>query len=176
MVNMIKNMDVKIGILNIQFFVKKNEFYAYDPGFRFQGEAPDIYVQEFLGKNVKSMMIDYAVNNQIHEKKRKGNKRERNIGVTIWVLLKSGKINAIKGLSQVESLPFVINVFRRVDVGDVITDDMIGTEKQVGFRIYTKALKHEDISSYTDIILGLLQVLDENDNSLITAYLDTKAL
>ena len=36
---MINYLDIKNGILSIQCFVKNNELYPYDPGFRLQGEG-----------------------------------------------------------------------------------------------------------------------------------------
>ena len=40
--NMINYLGIKNGVLSIQCFVKNNEIYPYDPGFRLQGEGNHI--------------------------------------------------------------------------------------------------------------------------------------
>jgi biotin carboxylase len=54
-------LDIKNGILNLQFFVENNIFYSYDPGFRLQGEAPHIHLANINGFDHRKMLINFAL-------------------------------------------------------------------------------------------------------------------
>ena len=90
-----KGTKVKDGVLNIQFFVEDDVFYAYDPGFRLQGEAPDIPIAHINGFDHKKMFVNYSLTgvfgeDDIDEKNDplfRGKK-----ACTIWVLLTAGQI------------------------------------------------------------------------------------
>ena len=55
-----KKLNIQNGILNLQFFVENNTFYAYDPGFRLQGEAPHIHLAHINGFDHRKMLINFA--------------------------------------------------------------------------------------------------------------------
>jgi biotin carboxylase len=61
MINFFEQLGIKNGVLNIQFFVKGNEYYAYDPGFRLQGEAPHIHIVEINKFDHRKMLINFAI-------------------------------------------------------------------------------------------------------------------
>ena len=58
---MFKGLGVRNGVLNIQFFVDDERFYAYDPGFRLQGEGPHFFIQDINGFDNREMLINYAL-------------------------------------------------------------------------------------------------------------------
>ncbi|MGB2761727.1 MAG: carbamoyl-phosphate-synthetase, partial [Maribacter stanieri] len=86
-----KKLNIQNGVLNLQFFVENDVFYAYDPGFRLQGEAPHIHLAHINGFDHRKMLINFAFtgvlgDDDFPEKNDfmfRGKK-----ACTIWVLLK----------------------------------------------------------------------------------------
>lgn len=169
-----KALNIKNGILNIQFFVEDNVIYAYDPGFRLQGEAPDVPIKHINGFDHKEMLINYALTGVFGEE----DLAEKNdymfkgkMACTIWVLLKGGKIDSIQGLDQIKSDKNVIYVLDRFKTGDVIHPEMLGTEKQVFARIYIVAESILEVNKKIIEFKDLLQITNVNGENMILEWL-----
>jgi biotin carboxylase len=170
-----EDIEVQSGILNIQFFVEDNEFYAYDPGFRLQGEAPHIPIAHINEFDHREMLInfaltgvfgeaDFSIKNDYNFKGKKA--------CTIWVLLKAGKIDLVEGLDQIKSDKNVIFVLDRFKTGDVVDSDMLGTEKQVFARIYLVAETIIDINNKISEFKDLLKIVDSKEQDMILEWME----
>ena len=62
---MINYLDIKNGILSIQCFVKNNELYPYDPGFRLQGEGNHIVCSKLNKFDQLEELIRFIVRKKI---------------------------------------------------------------------------------------------------------------
>lgn len=170
LVNMFHALGIQHGVLLIQFFVDDQAFYAYDPGFRLQGEAPHLYLKHFNHFDQREMLLRFAMTGHmwtgdfhaINDVNFKGQ-----YATTLWVLLKPGRIGAIAGLEAIRSHPHVIEVLQRFQTGDVVTPDMAGTERQVFARIYTTAKTPEESSSVLRSIHATLSVTDEHGADMV---------
>ncbi len=169
-----KELDVQNGVLNLQFFVEDNMFYAYDPGFRLQGEAPHIPIAHINKFDHREMLLNFALTGVFGEDDFsikndymfKGKK-----ACTIWVLLTDGKIDSIEGLDQIKSDENVIFVLDRFKTGDVVTPQMLGTEKQVFARIYVVADTILGVNNKINEFTNLLKVIDNNGENMILEWL-----
>src|SRR6056297_1001883 len=107
-------LKIKDGILNIQFFVEDNVVYAYDPGFRLQGEAPNVHLAAINGFDHRQMLINYAFTGIMGEDDfadKNDYRLKGHIACTIWVLLTTGTIGTFTGmdaLKEDESVVFVL--------------------------------------------------------------------
>ena len=162
-----KNMCALLGALGVQnaiftvsAFVKNDKFYYYDPGFRLQGEAPDLHIYNVTGFDQKKFLINNALNIKDIQTYNPFNK----FNATIWILLKSGIINEIEIFKQDSSIFYVS---QRFNSGDVITDEMIGTERQVAARIYITCSSEIELKNKIDEIQFKTKVLDINGNNQI---------
>jgi len=158
--NLLEGLGVKNAIFTISAFVKNNKFHYYDPGFRLQGEAPDLHIHFTTGFDQKKFLINYALNikdTQIHNSFDKFN-------ATIWVLLKSGTIKEIKTYEPDSSIFYISQRFYK---GDTITDDMLGTERQVAARIYVSCNSEEELKNKINEIQSKIKVIDINGNNQI---------
>lgn len=167
---MLKAIGVVNGILNIQFFYDGKEFYAYDPGFRLQGEGSHYIMQDINDIDHIEMLINFALNGvfDLDNFKSKNDFMLKNLkAASIWILLKEGKISKIDGLNQVKSLSSVIKIIQRFEEGDNITKDMIGNEKQVFARIYIKDKSFAGIKQTVKFIKDNLKIYDKSGVSLI---------
>ncbi|GAB4158357.1 MAG: ATP-grasp domain-containing protein [Winogradskyella sp.] len=168
-----KATGVQNGVLNIQFFVENGEFYSYDPGFRLQGEAPHIALAHINGFDHRKMLINFALTGKFGD----DNFAEQNdymLGgkkaCSIWVLLKAGKITSIKGLDKIKNHKNVIFVVERFKEGDEVAPAMVGTERQVLFRIYTVTDSIAETNQTILDIQNILDVCDENGEDMVLEW------
>jgi biotin carboxylase len=167
---MIKNLKINNGILMIQFFYSDSIFYAYDPGFRLQGEGPDVYLNYLQGIDHKKYLLEFSLSGNFGPSNLSklidplfNNKK----AYTIWILLDAGVIYKINGKNELKNRPEIINILYRLDCNDVVTQEMIGTERQVFARIYTIVKNQQEIINLINFIRYNLNVLDEKGRNLI---------
>ena len=170
LVNMFKDLGISNGVLIIQFFVDEANFYAYDPGFRLQGEAPHLYLKHFNQFDQREMLLQFALTGKMFNadfEEMNDFRFNDELATTIWVLLKPGKIGAISGIDEVRSQVNVIEVLQRFHTGDLVTSDMIGTERQVFARIYTVAKTKQESIELLDFISRKLSVQDQYGENMV---------
>ena len=171
---MFNAIGVKNGVLMLSAFYENGEFYFYDPGFRLQGESPNLFLEYFHDYDQREQLIKFALTGNMGEKKAydlddpylKGN-----YASTLWILLKEGKIQETKGFELLNNNPNIIEVITRLKVGDVITKDIIGTEKQVFCRIYIVASSKEELKKILNLLQNNLKVISsENENMVLNGF------
>lgn len=170
LLKMFHELGISNGVLLIQFFVDAADFFAYDPGFRLQGEAPHLYLKHFNQFDQREMLLQFALTGQMFRSdfKNVNDFRFKNqYATTVWVLLKAGKIGAISGTDALRSHPNVIQVLQRFQTGDSVTSDMVGTERQVFARIYTVARTATESAGVLQFINRTLSVSDEMGESMV---------
>ncbi len=139
MISMFIDMNVKNGVFMISAFVDNENIYLYDPGFRLQGEAPNIPIEAVCGFDHKAMLINFALTGSMGEDDLKNINDpyfKNKFTSTIWFLAKEGEIGEITGIDEIVNDPNVIRIVQRLFVGDKISKEMIGTEAQVIARLY----------------------------------------
>lgn len=174
--NMISSIGIRDGVLNIQFFVDKNNFYAYDPGFRLQGEAPHLYLNKILGFDNRKMLINFALTSSDGEPelaKKNDPYFKQKYGCTLWILLKVGVIGDISGLDSIREIPNIFQIIQRLYKGDTVTKEMAGTERQVFARFY---IVSETELEQAEVVLKIqerLQINNESGDNMILENFDT---
>ena len=171
---MFEGLNIKAGVLCIQFFVENDVFYSYDPGFRLQGEAPHIHLAHINGFDHRKMLINYALTGKFGE----DDFHEQNdymmggkAACSIWVLLNSGEIHAIEGLDEMKSHKNVHFVVERFKVGDTVKEEWVGTERQVLYRIYTAGESIFEINQTLEDIKNTLTITDEKGDDMVIEWL-----
>ncbi len=170
LINMFRGLNISNGVLLIQLFVDDSNFYAYDPGFRLQGEAPHIYLKHFNHFDQREMLLEFALTGSMYQGDFQGVNDYRFKGkfaTTVWVLLGAGRIGQIVGLDCIKNHNNIIEVLQRFTVGDSVSDSMIGTERQVFARIYTVARSKQESAENIQFIISQLSVLDERGENMI---------
>ena len=169
-----KALNIQNGVLNLQFFVEDDVFYAYDPGFRLQGEAPHIHLAHINGFDHREMLINFAFTGVLGE----NNFSEKNdflfrgkVACTIWVLLKDGTIDLIKGLNEIKADENVVFVLDRFKQGDSVSKEWLGTEKQVFARIYVVTDSILEMNNKIAEFKNLLKVIDDKGNNMTLTWL-----
>ena len=172
---MFKGIGIKNGVLNIQFFVEDGKYYAYDPGFRIQGEAPHLVINAINGFDHRKMLIDFALTGSMGVDDlaaRNDCMLKGKYAGSLWILLKKGRIGEINGLDILHQDPNVIFVMQRFKKGDFVTEEMIGTEKQVLARIYVVCDSKAQFKQKIREIESQLDIRDENDDNMVLTLFD----
>ena len=175
MVAFFEKLGIKNGVLNLQFFVKNNQYYAYDPGFRLQGEAPHIHILEINKFDHRKMLLNFALTGSlgVDDFNEKNDYLFKNgYASTIWVLLKSGTISVVKGLDIIKSDDSVSFVMERFKENDTIEPNMIGTERQVFARIYIQCIEFEVLKEKISKFQQILEINDINGENMIIDWVD----
>ena len=175
-VKLIRDTGVLNGVLNIQFFVEGDNFYAYDPGFRLQGEAPHLYLNKINDFDNRKMLINFALTSSTQEPDlhlKNDPYFKGKYAATLWVLLKEGEISKIDGLDKIDSISNIFQIIQRLYPGDNVTRAMVGTERQVFARFYIIATTEIELFAYIDFIQKTLKVLDTRNQDMILEIFDS---
>lgn len=161
--DMIRALGVRNGVLNIQFWVEDGAFFAYDPGFRLQGEAPHIYLKHFNVFDHREMLVEFALTGSMGAFDL-ASRNDPTFGgrqaCTLWFLLKAGTIATIEGMDAVRADPSVTFVMQRFHAGETVTPAMVGTERQVLARVYVVADTEAELVTAIHRVNATLQVTD----------------
>lgn len=171
---MFKGLDIETGVLNIQFFVENNVFYSYDPGFRLQGEAPHIHLEHINGFDHRKMLINYALTGVFGEddfSEKNDYMMQGKAACSVWILLKSGKIESIEGLEKIKSHKNVNFIVERFKEGDIVKEEWLGTERQVLYRIYTSGDSIKEVNQTILDIKNTLKITDPENNDMVIEWL-----
>jgi biotin carboxylase len=171
MIKMLKGIGLKNAILTISAFVENNNFYYYDPGFRLQGEAPNLHMENINGFDQKKFLINIAMGNEISSNSVTKADFQNKHSSTIWFLLKKGKINKIEGFDIIKNDPSVFHISKRFSEHDVIDDNITGTEGQVLARVYLSCDSRESLKNKIIEIQNTIKVFDsDNNNQLLNGF------
>ncbi len=176
---MFKDIGIKNGILLMQGFVENGRIHVYDPGFRFQGEAPHLLINSINGFDQRIMMIRYALTGDMGEINL-SDVNDSNFGGkaagSLWILLKKGKIAEIIGMERLNEDTAIVHIVQRLYEGDEVTESMVGNEKQVLARIYIVCDDRQSYKNKIREIESYFDVKDKEGNSLLIKQLDADDL
>lgn len=179
MCQMFQGLQMRNGVLMVSAFVENGEFYLYDPGFRLQGEAPNLTVKEMTGFNHLDMLIYFALTGKnIYQGKAPFQKCDQwgRFASTIWYLLKPGEIKKIIGLEDVRADSAVFDVVARFREGDTVLPETSGTEGQVFARVYLSCETIDELKVKIEQLQNTLQVIDTSGNSMLLPGFSTQML
>lgn len=165
MVKMLKGIGLKNAILTISAFAENGNFYYYDPGFRLQGEAPNLHMENINGFDQKEFLINIALGNKVSKDDIIEADFQNKHAATIWFLLKQGVVGQVVGFDTIEKDPSIFHISRRLFEGDVINEAMVGTEGQVMARVYLCCKTKQDLKNKVLEIQDTIKVLDINNNN-----------
>ena len=178
-IRMFREIGIRDGVLLISAFYKDGEFYVYDPGFRLQGEAPNLLLKHINGYDQIQMLIEFALTgkegdvclDEVDDSRLNGN-----VAATIWVLLGTGEIENIDGFDCIEDDSRIVETVYRLKKGDIVFDEWIGTEKQVMCRFYAVCRDKEDLKDLIRKCKSVLKVTDEKGQNMIVDWIDEEKI
>jgi len=176
-VNMLKDLGVNNGILYVSAFYENGHFYVYDPGFRLQGGGFHLTLMSVNGFDQRKMLINFALTgsmsyydlDKMNEPKMHGQS-----AATVWFLLKPGMIDKIYGLDYIKNHPSVDFAIQRFNIGDEVTDQMQGTERQVFLRIFMHCKNESELKLTIKDFQNRLKVLTPSGENLLLPSLNSE--
>ena len=169
-VRLFKTVGIKDGILLLQAFFENGEFYVYDTGFRFQGEAPHLLMKAINGFDQREMLIRFALT---------GNQGDLDItkeddpyfkgksAATLWFLLKEGTISKVEGLDECKKDSRIIANVQRLYEGDTVPAEWVGTERQVLTRLYIVCESKQSLADTIEEYRNKVKVFDKDGNNML---------
>ena len=167
---LIKFLGLRNAVLTVSAFVEEGQFYFYDPGFRIQGEAPDIHFRSQKIFDQLQFLIELAIAGENLSQKDYASKFTGSPGyhaATVCVQLGKGVIASVDGLDKVQKLKSCFNISQRLSEGCEITEAMIGTEKQIFARIYLKAETNRELKYSIKEVFSFLTIKNQSNENMI---------
>jgi hypothetical protein len=127
------------------------------------------------GFDQRQMLVNFALTGSMdYAETTDGNFGEKNdanmhgkSAAVVWFLLKNGKIADIQGLDFVKNHPSVDFIIDRFNVGDEVTSNMLGTERQVFLRIFMHCDSKTQLAEILKDFESHLAVTNKKGESLI---------
>ena len=176
-VRLFKEIGIKNGVLMLSGFYENGEFYVYDTGFRLQGEAPHLLMKAVHGFDQREMLIRFALTGsegEINLETDDDTYLKGKYAATVWFLLKQGKITRIEGLEGLEADKRIVANIQRLYVGDEVSAQWVGTEKQVMTRLYMVCDSKDELAACIKEYQQNVKVIDENGNNMVLAGFDAQ--
>lgn len=176
-VSMLEGLGVKNGILYVPAFYENGHFYVYDPGFRLQGGGFHLTLMSVNGFDQRKMLINFALTGSMAYydlDKLNDPKMHGQSAATVWFLLKPGMIDKICGLDYIKNHPSVDFAIQRFNVGDEVTDQMQGTERQVFLRIFMHCKNESELKLTIKDFQNRLKVLSPSGENLLLPSLNSE--
>ena len=93
-IKLLKSLKIKNGVFSVQCFIKNQDLYPYDPGFRLQGEGQHLVLRKINNFDHLEMLINLSLGLNFFEgnfKKFNDLSLKKNYVCSVWILLKRGK-------------------------------------------------------------------------------------
>lgn len=177
MCRMFKAIGIKNGVLLIQAFYENGEFYVYDTGFRFQGEASHLLIKAIHGFDQREMLIRFALTGSegsINLSEQDDPYFRGKYAATLWFLLKKGTIHQIKGVEHILEDSRIVDSVQRLSENDEVLDEWIGTEKQVMSRLYFVCNSKKELSEALLEYIKKVEVVDTDGKDMLLSGFDVK--
>ncbi|MEZ3487855.1 MAG: hypothetical protein K1W22_15075 [Lachnospiraceae bacterium] len=175
-----KEIGIENGVLMLSGFYENGEFYVYDTGFRLQGEAPHLLMKSVHGFDQREMLIRFALTGSEGDVNLETDDDTRLRGkwaATLWFLVRTGEIEKIIGLDEIDKDEHVVANIQRLHEGDTVLPEWIGNEKQVLTRLYIVCDSKMELADVLKYYMNVVKVLDKDGNNMVLKGFDVnKAL
>ncbi len=169
----VKDMIVHLGIQNgavfMQGFVDGDTVRMYDPGIRFPGNEYERIHAKATGYNLMKSLITCALCGEVDDfdGKLEGTYDLNGmVAIQYMINVGAGQIATFEGFSEIEKLPFVIDIQQRHFVGDVIenTGDIKHRAGEISILVERDTGKMKEA---IETVQSKLRVLDKDGNDML---------
>lgn len=177
-INMFKSMDMKNGTLFLQGCMDKELCYFYEMGYRLNGAKQYQILDELCGFNPMEMIVNYSLTGkmELDDIGNKVNPMFPKMCCTLSILMKPSYVDKIIGLDIIEEFKETLDVTIWCKEGGRITEDALGTQKQIAMRVTLIAENKKELAEVIDRVYDNLDIVDENGNSVLLERFDTLKL
>jgi biotin carboxylase len=160
--------EVKNGILYAQFLVGEDGLKVAEIMPRLPGGCDYKIIEKMTGVSILEEFIKFSLNKNIDLEKLKKLNLKENIGCAIPIYLKSGKINKIKNINEIENKNYVFEYLLIGKEEDLI--EATGDMKQDIGRVFFIANNIFDANKKTKELYKMIEIIDENEINMIENF------
>ncbi|MBS5130095.1 MAG: ATP-grasp domain-containing protein [Lachnospiraceae bacterium] len=174
---MIRGIGLNNGSIFFQCFVdEKGIVRTYEPGYRLNGAQEHMILSKVSGIDAKEMYINLALYGKVanDDLEKKTNPKHKEICCKLSPLVKTGRIEKIEGLEEIEKMSDVVSVNPSYDAGDIV--DGYGTLKQIVCRFFIVSRTKTELISTINSIYSTLKVIDTDGNNMLIGQFDTSII
>lgn len=166
-INMFRNMQLSNGVLFMQAFVKDNQFYFYEMGYRLSGGRHYIFTENQNTTNACKELIQFALLGSMAEQhlSQVANPLFPDLCVQVSLICASETISEIDGWEYITNLPQVIDATRYYELGDTIGQQ--GTTASIFARLHLVCKDKEQYNTVLQDIKSNLKVYNKNKQNII---------
>lgn len=175
--DLIKGLGIKNGPLSFTGFTDGINFQFIDPSFRLGGAQDWLIVNAITGVNISSLMTEYAINGSMGNAsiiKSLDKKFSKKASAMLYFLVRSGKIDKIKGVDQALRSDCVVAFHQCHDEGDIVQAE--GSSQHVILRFLMVATSFSALKNEMRKIQECIEVLDVYCNSMLLKPFDIDIL
>ena len=172
---MLKEMGLTNGTAFIQALPYDGKLYFREMGYRLSGGMMFKLTEPLVGINDMKMMIAYALGEDRYTEQEMANidLHYSGYGLQLMIPLRAGTITAVEGLEEIKTMPVVTDFIQYYQVGNTVTDKVIGTLGQHFGRFTIICDDLETAKSILHQIQETLRVFDENGQQMNCYPFDT---
>ena len=165
---LIHDLGIRDGLIAFQAFVRGNEVMPFDPTYRLDGTVAYHMIEKINGVNVLQMLIHKSLAGTMGDDAeicRLENPYFSSPAYEVPILLGKGTITRIEGFDEVRSMPDVVHICMRHEVGEVM--EHTADFSQTLCRICLCAKDDRAILDDINKIFACVKVLDERGRDMI---------
>ena len=177
-IDMFKSIGMKNGTLFLQGCVDDGTCYFYEMGYRLNGAKQYQILNKLCGFNPMQMIVNYSLTGKMEEKSiaHLVNPELPKTCCTLSILAKPARVDKIVGLDEISKFEEIVAITQWYREGDVIAPEALGTQKQIAMRITLEAENTQRLADVINRVYEVLDVLDENGQSILLEQFDTARL
>lgn len=164
---LIKDLEIKNGLVLIQAINDKENIYPYEMAYRFTGEQHYQLVKEQKGINLAEMMIKYCLNENIegYDNDLINDDNFIKPAANIAILLNPGKINKIDGIEKLKNISEIKSYIVTHSENDVIETKV--DYSRILLRANIVADNYEELLEVIDKIQKSISVVSDLNKNMI---------
>lgn len=177
-IDMFEGIGLQNGTLFIQGFASEQECPFYEMGLRFNGAKQYNLLKEECNFSTMDMMIEYALSGEISDIDitELADPDFKHIYCTLSILGKPGKVTEVIGVDQLRSFPEVLDVSQWYYGGEMLSEKLLGTQRQILCRVTLKTDNRTEMAAAIDKVYETFDVLNECGESMLIGKFDSSLL
>ena len=177
--NMYKELKVQNGSTFLQAFIEEDLPVLYEPGYRLNGAREQYIYSNTNEIDITTMLINFALTGKMDEcdiETKADPMLNGKVACMLSPVIKQGTVSRIEGMDKIKELEAVKKVILINEVGNCITEKVVGTLSQIAFRAYIVEDNMMELKKVVDKILDTVVYYDENNESMMLTPFDTNLL
>lgn len=177
--DMFRGIKMKNGPIFLQAFIKDGIPHIYEPGYRTNGAREQYIISGVTGINSVDMLLNFAFTGTMYDEPIESYidpKLKGKYACKLSPLICKGTIGSIVGFEEAEKINSVVKIVKNNDISDVISDENIGTLRQIAYRAFIIEDSLEQLKDTIDRVHNLITYYDTNGKSMMIGSFDSDNL